>query len=735
MNEVAAPRPMTPINGPEVGDNYYQGGDESGAPMIALQILATAKRHMWIIAGFGLAGLLLGLALALVTPAQYQATVRLQVNPEPIKVLEKGDIRDARQRDLTSDQTALGLLEARSLSERVVRDLNLAGDSSFIDQSLPRDTRLKVAAAIVSGNLEVDQIRQSRLVDVHFTYGQPDQAARIVNAVADNFIQANLDRRLEQTAFVRKFLEEQLQTIRDRLESSEKYLLAFEREKGLVTIQGATADGTLTSQSISNVELKSLAETLASAQQRRIAAEQKMRNMSRAPANDGSVAALRIELAKLRAQEGELAKTFLPGYPELATVRSRIAAIESEINSAQSTQGSERSQTYRAEYLTALGEEQELEVRLNEVKASMLRERGDGAQYTILSRDVDTNRELYDALLQRYKEVGVAGSVGDNEVAVVDRAQSPTSPVWPIIPLNLVAGLALGLIVGFIGSFGYDLLHERISGPRDVEGRLGLKALGTVPLVEGDISIADMLNDPKSSITEAYLNIANVLRLATSHGIPRTLVVTSTLPEEGKSSTSYGLARSFVRAGKRVLLVDADLRRPTFRVEGSHKNLPGLSNLLTGTTTIDQAIVSGDHGISLILTGGAPPNPSELFSGDRIRELVGELAERFDIVVFDVPPLLSLVDAPALASMCEATVLVIQANKIRVPHVQNSLAALRKVGAYVVGAVVTKYEVSADSYTYNYGYGDNYGYGYGGDKDASGHAESARWINARHRDQ
>ncbi len=163
--------------------------------------------------------------------------------------------------------------------------------------------------------------------------------------------------------------------------------------------------------------------------------------------------------------------------------------------------------------------------------------------------------------------------------------------------------------------------------------------------------------------------------------------------------------------------------------------MPGLSNLLTGTATVDQAIVAGDHGISLILTGGAPPNPSELFSGERIRELFGELSERFDVVVFDVPPLLSLVDAPALASMAEATILVVEANKIRVPHVQNSLAALRKVGAYVVGAVVTKYDVTADSYTYNYGYGDHYGYGYGKDKDTSGHAESARWINARDQGQ
>jgi len=732
MNQAPAQRAQTVNDGPENYSAY--DGEDSAIPVIALQMIAATKRHKWIIAGVGLAGMLLGLVLALITPPQYQATTRLQVNPEPTRVLEnKGDVSQRAKGDLANDQTVLGLLRARSLYERVVRDLNLAGDEDFVDQTLPRDTRQNIAASIVANNVTIEPVRQGRLVDIKFVYGEPTQAARISNAVAENFIQANLDSRIEQSSFVRDYLEKQLATTRDKLEMSERDLLAFERSKGIVTVQGASADGTLTSQSISNIELSSLAERLAVAQNNRIAAEQKYRNMSSAPASDVAVGTLRGELAKLRVEEAELAKTFLPDYPELATVREKIRSLRNEIGSAQSVQGGERNQTLRAEYLAALGEEKELERRLNDVKALMLRERGEGAQYTILSRDVDNNRQLYDALLQRYKEVGVTGSVGENEVAIVDRAQVPSSPVWPIIPLNLVAGLVLGLLCGFVGSFGYDLLHEKISGPRDVEKRLGLKSLGTVPKLADDQSVSEMLNDPKSPITEAYLNIANVLRLATANGIPRTLLITSTVPEEGKSSTSFGLARSFMRAGKRVLLVDADLRRPTFRIEGSYDKLPGLSNLLTGTATIEQAIVKGDHGISMILTGGAPPNPSELFSGDRIHELVRELGERFDVVLFDAPPLLALVDAPALASVCEATLLVVQANKIRVPHVQSSISSLRKVGAYIVGAVVTKYDAEADDSTYDYGYG--YGYGYGDDGDTDKEAKELRWINARQVEQ
>ncbi len=245
--------------------------------------------------------------------------------------------------------------------------------------------------------------------------------------------------------------------------------------------------------------------------------------MSRAPYRQchGSDS-LRGELAKLGHKKANLAKTFLPGYPELATVRDRIAAIEKEIAKSSQSRAANALQTYRAEYLAALGEEQELRTQLDAVKASMLRERGEGAQYTILSRDVDTNRELYDALLQRYKEVGVAGSVGDNEVAVVDRAQVPASPVWPIIPLNLVAGLALGLIAGFVGSFGYDLLHERISGPRDVESRLGLKALGTVPLVDEDtVDCRDAQTIPSRRLPKPISTSPTSCALPPAMGFPR----------------------------------------------------------------------------------------------------------------------------------------------------------------------------------------------------------------------
>lgn len=694
----------------DIVDNYDSSPD-SGLSTILFHAFDTVRRHKYPIAGAGIAGILLGLVIALLTPAQYRASTRIAINPEPTEILPRGP-QERSGGDLIYDQTPMGLIQARSVAERVARELSLASNPLVVDQTLPRDTREKVAVGVVQQGRNVEKIPQSRLVDISFDFGDPELAARIANGLAENFIQANLDRRFDQARFVRKYLEDQLQTTRDRLEESERDILAFERSKDIVTVQDTTENGSPTSQSISNLQVKSVAGAYADAQKKRIIAEQEYRKLSRAPIENIATAGIQEEIVSLRLKEAELSKTFLPDYPELAAIRAQINALTKGISETESRVGSKLAGNLRAKYEAALAEEQQFRNALENLKKTILDERVDNARYTILARDVDANRELYNALLEQYKKVGAVGGVGENEVAIVDRATPPGGPFWPNIPLNIFAGLIVGSLIGFFGAFIHDLLREKIVRPADVENRLKVKSLGAIPDIGNNESVADMLEDPKSPVTEAYLSVTNLLRLATKHGIPRTLLVTSTIPEEGKSSSSYGLARSFAKSGKRVLLIDADLRRPTFRV-GDNSNERGLSNLLAGEISLDEAIVPGANGVSYILTGGIPPNPSELFSTESIATLIEQLRSRFDVTIFDAPPILSLVDAPALAARCDAALLIIQSDRIRVPHAQQSLAALRNAGAYVVGALVTKYDADRDSYSYDYGYGSGYGYSYG----------------------
>ncbi|WP_420606031.1 GumC family protein [Novosphingopyxis sp.] len=692
-------------------------GDETSESPILVQITQTLRRHKWVIIATGIAGLLCGLALTLVTPPTYSATTRLQINPEPTEVINVGDVEKAPQRDIASDQTAIGLLQSRSLAERVARSLNLANDPEVVNQELARNTRARAAQGVVRGGTSVEPLRESRLVDVSFASGNPQLAARVANSLAENFIQANLDRRFEQSAFVRDYLQDRLKAIRDTLENSERALVDFERNQGIVTIQSESG-GNPTSQTINNAQLASVAAALAEAENKRIATEQRYRQFSPlAQSGQTGDRALQTQISQLKADRAQKAEVFKDDYPEIVELDQQIAVLSSEAR--RGNQGN--AQTYAAEYRAALGEEKALREKLNELRTSVLNERADSGQFTILSREVDTNRALYDALLQRYKEVGVAGGVGENEVAIVDRATAPGSPVSPILSLNLGVGLAFGLLAGLLGSFAYDMLREFVVGPDDVKNRLGLKALGVIPIIADDTTPRLELDDPKSPVTEAYLAVANLLQFSSNEGVPPALLLTSTLPEEGKSSSSYGLARSFVRMGMRVVLMDADLRRPTFK--SGQNEQKGVTHLLTGHATVDEVIVEGASGVSLIPAGGTPPNPSELFAGGKIRSVLSELRQRFDVIIIDAPPILEFVDAPALAGIADGTVVVIESGKVHVPHARNSIRKLKSAGANVVGAVITKYKQGTEGY----GYGYSYDYKYE-QSDADGAIENERRI-------
>lgn len=724
--------PAGPVNGARPSE--YVAAEKFDTPagglsMIIVHAMETIRRHRLVIIGAGVAGILIGLTIALLTTPLYRASTRIEIQEKPQQVLPGAQAQQSVS--ILYDLTALGVLQSKSLADRVARELNLSNNPAVVDQSLPREARQTVAGAFVKQGTSVEQLHESRLVDVLFTSPDPALSARVANSLAENYRQANLDRGLEESRYLRNYLASQLETTRDRLEESERAILAFERAKDIVTIEDVTENGSPTSQSISNMQLKGVANSFAEAQNKRIVAEQEYRNLANAPVNPQVAEAAFDKMTELRVRESELSKTFLPDYPELAAVRAQIATLEQSIAPSQRRVSTAIAGQLRAKYEAALAVERDLARELERLKGTILQERGDSASYTILARDVDTNRELYNALLEQYKKVGAVGGASDSGVSIVDRAEPPGSPFWPNLPLNVALGLILGAGLGFIGVFLYDMLHEKITRPADIEQRLKIKSLGAVPDVgvTGG-SLTEMFDDPKSPLTEAYLNVANLLRLATKHGVPRTLLVTSSIPEEGKSSSSYGLARSFARTGRSVLLIDADLRRPTFKIEGQ-SGKRGLTNVLAGDVSIDEAVVHSSDGIHFLVSGGTPPNPSELFSQQGIADLVEQLTQRFDVVIFDAPPILSLVDAPALAAHCEATVLVVQSDRIRVAHAQQSVASLKRAGAYVVGALLTRYNVQRDASAYDYGYGSDYNYTYGNDDPKHAADSGGRTILAR----
>jgi len=300
--------------------------------------------------------------------------------------------------------------------------------------------------------------------------------------------------------------------------------------------------------------------------------------------------------------------------------------------------------------------------------------------------------------LQRYKEIGVAGGIGTTPVSIVDRAEVPGGPYKPNLLFNLVVGLALGLLSGIAAAIGLEILNDTVKTREDVRSKLGLACLGAIPKRRGKGSVVEDLSDPTSQLSEAYSAVLAALRFSTATGAPKTLLVTSTRASEGKSSSALALAQNHARRGARVLLIDADLRRPAFMAESKAK---GLTKLLTNEEPIGQHIVTTQHeNLWLLPCGPIPPNPADLLSTPRIRQIVAEAAAQYDMVIIDGPPVLGLADASLLASACRNAMLIIESGKTRTRAAREAVERIEAAGAQIVGVTLTKSAEEASHYGY-----------------------------------
>jgi len=390
--------------------------------------------------------------------------------------------------------------------------------------------------------------------------------------------------------------------------------------------------------------------------------------------------------------------------------------IQAEIDSVK--------QSIRDQYLVAQSQEASLKQAVDKLKSSFLDLSGRSIQYTILQRDVDTNRSLYEALLQRYKEIGVAGGVGTNNISFVDHAQIPGGPFKPQPARNMMTALILGLVLGSMLAFGLEQLDETIKRPDEVEEKLGVPLLGVIPIVSKGTAPAAALADPRSAISEAYSSLRTALQFSTASGPPATLLVTSAKPSEGKSTTALALARGFARLGMRTLLIDSDLRNPSLHRALETSNMAGLSTLLTGAAQLDDVVQNTSiPNLFFIPCGPLPPVPAELLGGPHLRAVLAIALAQYDQIIIDGPPVMGLADAPLLAAATDGSILVVEAGSTRRGLTRASLTRLSTASSRVLGVVLTKFSANQSGYGYGYGYGYSYSYGsdtaysYGGDHE------------------
>lgn len=742
MNEFVAPVPMGSASLPaldtralttQFADPSLAGASDSHESALRKYWRIFFKRRYAILAVTA-ACVALALLMAMLTQKQYTSTVTLQVDREAPKVVSVGGVEAESAGGYNPEfyQTQYSLLNSRSLSEAVVRDLRLTDDYDFLSgyaharlddvKALPRARRFQIATSMVNGGTVVAPIRMSSIIEVRYVSPNAVISARVANAIGEKFIEENLNRRFEATAYARQFLENRLNAVRGKLEDSERKAVEYARAQGLIKIagsssasRGGTSDGSIsTEQTLTSQDLSQLSSQLASARTARVQAEADMRGggagkAAEASLTNGAVNALRQQRSELTAQLSKLQSDFGPDYPAVIALKSQIGELDRQINREQSRVTSSVASDVSGKFRAAVQAENGIQARVNALKGEVLDQQQRTIQYNIIQRDVDTNRALYDSLLQRFKEVGVAGGVGTNNVSIVDRALVAGSPSAPNVRLNVMVGLLFGLALGGIVALLLEQLSEATVSSADFQRKLGVPLLGATPKLDQS-AIDEALAKSNSSLSEAYFSILTSIQFSTSHGTPKSLLLTSTQPREGKSTTALALALGLASVGARVLLIDGDMRNPSLHRLLDKPLGGGLSSLLTGDGKIEDFIEpSGTVNLSFLPAGRVPPNPAELLSSDLIQKIVNTAVGMFDHVVIDGPPVLGLADAPLLSRSVESTVFVVESTRTRATQARQAIERILAVRGHFIGAVLTKFDEKGMGYGYGYGYDYRYG--------------------------
>ncbi|QPC98027.1 GumC family protein [Qipengyuania soli] len=695
--------------------------------------VAALRRHLWMALAIIGAAIILALISTLLDTPRYTAETSVQINDQSDEVLgskfETGTVSP-----VTSDwdidrflNTQLDVLRSRGLAERVADRLDVAGNEQFFsamevppsaltgDQTQDR----ALAVELLRDNLEVELPRATRVASISFTSTDATMSASVANAFAEEFIQANLQRRFDSTSYARDFVADQLEEARADLEDSERELNDYAKSVGLIRTRDAlTPDGrdALTG-TVTTSSLVQLNDAAIQAKAARIEAQARWQAIQGSPllasqpvlANP-TVQALMTKRAEIQSELQVARDRYLDNHPAISRLEGDLQAVSRQLEST----ARQVRESIHAEYRAAQSAQDQLDGQVKRARGDSLAEQDQSVRYNVLARQADTARSIYDGLLQRYRELNASAGIASSNIAIIDRAEAPTDPSSPNVPRNLALGLLLGLGLAGVAVFLRDQLDDVIHTPEDVEDKLEMPLLGVVPRTE-DTSPLEALDNPKSPIAEAYNSLRGALLYSTPQGLPKVLVVTSAQAHEGKSTSSLAIAMGFARIGLKPLLIDADLRRPALDKLLGLRLERGLTDLLVTQDDPKTAIVKiKDRKIDLLPTGPLPPSPSEMLSSPRMAQLLESFADTYDVVILDSPPVLGLADAPMLAAIADGTIFVVEAERGRSGSLKAALRRLRSMKPVLLGAVLAKFDPtkSGNRYSAYYGY-DYYQYATG----------------------
>jgi polysaccharide biosynthesis transport protein len=661
--------------------------------------------------------------------------------------------------DPTELDTEVKILQSDLLALQVVKELGLDRRPEFGGNTPTPPPSLDLApdplqadAARTSGllsnfqgNLRVTLAPNTRIVELHFRSPDKELAATVVNTLMSTYIENNFKSRFDSTMQASDWLSKQLVDLQMKVETSQEKLVRYQKEHEIL--------GNDEKQNITTSKLDELNKSLTTAESERMDKESVYRLVQSGDADtiasaatvldaagtgaqsaSGLLEGLRTKEADLRIQAAELSTQFGPSYPKVAQVNNQLKEIDAQIL----LETKKVAAKIRGQYMAALQRENMLHDALEKQKQEANKLNESAIQYSILKRDLESNRQLYEGLLEKMKEAGVSAGLKSNNFRIVDLARVPTSPIEPNIPRNLIFAFMLGLTSGIGLAFMLEGLDNTVRTTEQAQMISGFPPLGMIPLGsktarEGAASkrlILASSNEavelithvrPQSQMAESYRALRTSLLLSHLGAPPKVIMVTSALPREGKSTTSINCAVVLAQKGVRVLLIDCDLRRPSI-----HKTLgmgprSGLSNVLTGSVTLKQAITVAPTlpNLDVLPAGTPPPNPAELLASTNMRDVLAELRDKYDHIVLDTPPTLSVTDAVVLSPRADAIVLVIRSGSTTKQALRRSRDILMHVKARVSGVLLNAVDLSSPDYYYYYEYQGKYAQYYRNDEAAS----------------
>lgn len=710
------------------------------------EALITLRKRRWIVIACVLLSLLYGIYKAETQPRIFEAFGRIQVRSGSSNEYRVSAIQTTVEG--SKMLTEVAILQSDTLMLTVAREMDLANNPDFLGGAAPTPraslndptVRQKTVRQLQS-NLHVNQVPKTDIIRISYSSLSPKLAADIVNRVISAYVHRSFETRFASSRAVSNWLSGQLDDLKQQVQTSQEQVMDLQKRLGIVSLDPTHSQ--------INSSIEQLSQAANQARISRILAESRYRMLSTMDPNSiegtidsvpgttpGELNVLRGQVATAKASYAQLESTLGPNHPQAKALKAQIDELNREIDTEQNRLLLQAKQVY----LAARTNEEQTTAALEAQKSDAYKLRDDMVEYTIRQREFESNRNLYEGLLQRLRTADVQAGLESLEIDIVDQAWVPAAPLLKSSTSIILTTLAFGILAGVVLAFLAESLDTGLRSVAEIESITELPSLAIVPRARrSGVEVAGMstamrnigsLSQPKSQFAEAFRALRTAIMLSTAGHPPKYILLTSATPSEGKTTAASNLACVLAQGDARVLLIDADLRRPNVHHRFGLNGRVGLTTLLTGATTLDESIqkIPEVPNLDILVSGPVPPFPTEMLSSEAMDKLLKHCGEIYTHIILDSPPILSVTDGVILARDVDSVVLVVRHGKSSKHIVRRARDLLLRAGAPITGIVLNAVDLNSPEYYGYYGYSE---YGYAGSEAGSWQSKAAGSADER----